>query len=129
MKNLWTSILALWSKLTPKQQKWLKGAEAAVVAAVVASCVAIPAADLHTASGIGKCVGGVLATAYGALRLYIAQSPVPVTTRHVVETETQSVGDVSVSTSKSETTISGGTPLTAVDAAKNQIAPTLPTQK
>lgn len=129
MKNLWTSILALWNKLTPKQRQWLKGAEAAVTAAVIAACVAIPASDLHTASGIGKCIAGVAASAYGALRLYITQSPVPVTTKHVVETETQSVGDVSVSTSKSETTISGGTPSTAVDAAKNQIAPTLPTQK
>lgn len=124
MKNIWTNILAAWGRLTPRQQQWLKGAEAAVVAAVVASCVAIPAADLHTASGIGKCVAGIAATAYGALRLYIAQSPVPVTTRHVVEAETQSVGDVSVSTSRSETTISGGTPSTAVDAAKNQIAQT-----
>lgn len=75
---MWNKIMAVWEALPPKLRAWLKGAEVAVVTAVVASCVAAPVADLHTKRGISEFAAGVFAAAYGALRLYVAQSPLPV---------------------------------------------------
>lgn len=75
---MWKKIEAVWLALPPRLRVWLKGAEVAVVTAVVASCVAAPVADFRTKKGISEFAAGVLAAAYGALRLYVAQSPLPV---------------------------------------------------
>lgn len=75
---MWKKIEAVWLALPPRLRVWLKGAEVAVVTAVLASCVAAPVADFRTKKGVSEFAAGVLAAAYGALRLYVAQSPLPV---------------------------------------------------
>lgn len=60
---------------TPQQIAWFKGAEMAVGGAVVGALLESPMADFHSKAGWVKFAGIVGASAYGALRLYMAQSP------------------------------------------------------
>ena len=95
-------FIAFWNALPPKTQQWIKGAEVAIVTAIVAACIGAPASDFTTKKGIAEFASGVLAAAYGALRLYLTQ-PIPVgIEQKTTDSETKAVGDVSVT--KSTTT-------------------------
>jgi hypothetical protein len=101
-------LVAFWNGLPDKTKQWLKGAEVAVATAVVTSYVAAPASDFHSKKGIAEFSAGVGAAAYGALRLYMAQSPIPVLVKQTEQSETTTVGDVSKTTSTIETVTQGG---------------------
>lgn len=85
--NLFQKLQALWIKTPLPVRRWIKGAEVAVVTAVVTAFVGAPAADFTTGEGITKFAAGVAAAAYGGLRLYLAQSPLATVVRESVVTE------------------------------------------
>lgn len=114
MENLWLKLIALWDKIPTKTQTWIKGAEVAIVTAVVAYSVAVPAADLTTRKGIAEFATGVLGAAYGALRLYLAQSPVTALVKRTTK-ETDTVGEVSHILEISTTTQGGPTTVSPND--------------
>ncbi len=109
-------VKALWASLPPRTQQWLKGAEAAVVTAVVASFVAAPASNLTTKKGVLEFVAGVGSAAYGALRLYMAQQPITNALVKKTSTETVTVGDVSSTTSTSTETVQSAAPVSSPNA-------------
>ena len=98
------SLIAMWGHIPSPVQKWIKGAEVAVVSAVVGGFVLLPVSDLTTKTGVFKFVGGIVSLAYGGLRLYITQSPVQNVIKEVVTEQTAKVGDVELTSSSSETT-------------------------
>lgn len=103
-------LIAKWNALPAPLRKWLRGAEVAVITAVVASCVGAPMADFHSKAGIAKFVAGVGATAYGALRLYLAQSPVQQVIAEVQQTSEKTVetpAGTTTETATKTTTIAG----------------------
>jgi hypothetical protein len=70
------SVSELWAKVPPTVKAWLKGAEVAILTAVVTAAMAFPAADFTTKARIWKFIGICAASAGGALRLYLSQSPI-----------------------------------------------------
>ena len=105
------AIVAMWNKIPQPVQRWLKGAEVAVVTGVVSALFAAPAADFTTKSGIAKYAATIGAVAAGCLRLYLAQSPIQNVISEVKTSETLKAGAVTLEHSTSETT-SGPTPPT-----------------
>lgn len=99
-----TAILTLWRRIPPPVQQWLRGAEVAVVTAIVSAFAIAPLTDFTTKTGIAKFVAGIGGAGYAAFRLYVTQSPVQNVVKQVVTTEHATVDDISMSTSKSETT-------------------------
>lgn len=70
------TLLALWSRLSPKQQAWLKGAEKAAFTGLGSAIFAEPFADFHSKEGIAKYVAAISSAVVVSLRLYMAQSPI-----------------------------------------------------
>lgn len=69
-------------KLSPQQVTWLKGAEVAIVGAVVSAVFEdLKSGGLpHDKAGWLKFAGVVGAAAYGAARLYLTKSPLQLPT-------------------------------------------------
>jgi hypothetical protein len=107
-------ILAQWNALPAPARKWLRGAEVAVTTAVIATCAIAPLTDFHTKAGIAKFAGAVAASAYTALRLYLAQSPVQQMIAEVQETTEKTTetpaGVTTTETANKTTTLSGPAP-------------------
>ncbi len=103
MLNLWNGVLSWWANLPQPVKTWLKGAETAVVAALFAAFTAGNIADLHTRKGWCEFIGGTLAAGYGALRLYMMQSPISTVIKQVETSKTVSVGDVTQTDTTKET--------------------------
>lgn len=114
----------IWSKLPPKVQQWIKGAEVAVATAVVSAFVATPASDFTTKKGIAEFVAGVGASAYAALRLYMTQSPITVLVKKTAVTKTDAIGELSKSTTVSQTITSGGPSTAAIEATQSDVEST-----
>jgi hypothetical protein len=104
-----TKLIAFWNNLPPNTKQWLRGAEIAVVTGVVASFVAAPATDFSSAKGVTEFAAGVATAAYGALRLYMTQSPITALVTTKTASETVAVGAVSQTVSSTETVTQGGT--------------------
>lgn len=99
LRRIRDAAIAMWQKIPVNVRQWIKGAEVAVVTALVSGFVAAPASDFTTKKGIMEFVAGVGATAYGALRLYMTQSPVQnVIKEDVVSSVKTQVGAVSQTT-------------------------------
>jgi hypothetical protein len=104
------TIKSLWSKIPAGVQKWLKGAEVAIVSGVVSSLVAGPNADFSTKAGWTKFILTEVGVMGGCLRLYMAQSPLQ---NVLTATETKSEitdGDVTVKTTQTNVVTGGPTP-------------------
>lgn len=99
-------ITSQWSKVPAPMKAWLKGAEVAVVGAVMAACIGIPATDFTDKTSIVKLAGGIAAAAYGALRLYMTQSPLQNVLQQTASSETLTAGGVTLEKKTTET-ISG----------------------
>jgi hypothetical protein len=102
-------IVSVWEKVPVPLQRWLKGAEVAVVTGVVMFLATVPFADFTTKAGITKfwvSIGGV---AGGCMRLYMAQSPLQNVIKEVTAEKTVQAGGVSVQEKVTETT-SGPSP-------------------
>jgi hypothetical protein len=98
-------------RLTPQQVAWLKGAEMAVAGAVASVVLqSITAGFPTTKAGWWKFATIVAGSAYGALRLYMTQSPIQDVLVVKKTTETLQQGDKTLSTS--ETTAASEVPPT-----------------
>lgn len=106
--KLIAKVVAFWKSLPPKVQQWLKGAETAVITGLVAYLATYRAADFTTKQGIAEFAAGIGAAMYAALRLYMTQSPIPMLVKKTTSSQTDSIGEVSSTTAKSETIVSGG---------------------
>lgn len=113
-------IIAKWNALPAPVRKWLRGAEVAVTGAIFATCAVAPLTDFHSKVAITKFVGAIGASAYGALRLYLAQSPVQQVIAEVQETSEKKTetpaGVKTVETATKTTTLSGPEPTAVADA-------------
>ena len=98
-----TKLSVWWTNLPQPVKTWLKGAETAVVAALFAAFTAGNIADLHTRKGWAEFVGGTLAAGYGALRLYMMQSPISTVIKQVETTSISQVGNVTQTDTVKET--------------------------
>lgn len=96
-------IIAQWNALPAPVRKWLRGAEVTVVGAVFATCAVAPLTDFHSKEAIAKFVGAILASAYGALRLYLAQSPVQQVIAEVQQTSEKTTETPAGTTKETET--------------------------
>jgi hypothetical protein len=92
-----------WKKIPVPLQNWLHGLEVVVVSSVIAAGIGAPATNWHSKESIAKFAAGVGAAAYGALRLYIAQSPVQNVLKQVEQTDRLSTGGVTLEQTKTET--------------------------
>lgn len=99
-------IALQWSKVPPPLKAWLKGAEVAVVGAVTAACIGVPATDFTNKESIAKLAAGVGAAAYGAIRLYMAQSPIQNVLQQTASSEKLTAGGLTLEKKTTET-ISG----------------------
>lgn len=66
-----------WAEMPPKWKVWIKGAEVTVFSALITALLSSQA-DFSTTAGIAKFVSELVTVAYGALRLYLTRSPIPV---------------------------------------------------
>lgn len=70
-------IITTWNKIPAPAQKWLQGAEVAVLTGLSAAAVSLlTGADFTTKAGITRFAVEVVGTAGACLRLYMAQSPI-----------------------------------------------------
>lgn len=106
---MWAKIVALWNNIPANTQKWIKGAEVAVATAIITAFVAAPASDFTTKKGIAEFAAGVATAVYGALRLYLTQSPVAMLVKKTTVSETRQVGEVSHTKETVQTVTQGGT--------------------
>lgn len=103
MLKLWNGVLAWWVKLPEPVKKWAKGLEVAVVAALFTAFASAPIANLTTRTGWAEFIGGTVAAAYGAVRLYMMQSPISMVIKQVETSKTVSVGDITQTDTTKET--------------------------
>jgi hypothetical protein len=115
-----TKVIDFWQSLPPSIQRWLKGAEVAVGTAIIVGCTGVPFSDFTTKHGILKFLASVAVLAYGGLRLYLAQSPLPTLIKQTVESQTLTIGDISKTTTSTETTTASAP--TAVNAGSVDVA-------
>ena len=83
MNKLTKWIYAVWMSIPPKLQGWIKGLEVAILTGAVSAAFAYPVSDFSTKEGIAKFIAVVVAAAGGAMRLYIIQSPFPLSVKTV----------------------------------------------
>lgn len=97
-------IVTTWNKIPAPMQRWIKGAEVAVLTGVVTAIVTAPAADFSSKTSITKFAAYIAVAAGGCMRLYMAQSPLQNVIKQVSAEKTVSAGGVSVKQTLSETT-------------------------